>query len=852
VLLAETFADDLAARGRCVAVVTPDGVLTYADLHRRVEDVACRLGPVRCLVALEAANTVEALVAYLAALRRRHAVMLLPPGNDAAGQRLVDLYDADIVMRTASGWEPDARRQGSVHELHPDLALLLSTSGSTGSAKLVRLSRANLQTNAEAIGTYLGLSSADRAATTLPMAYCYGLSIINSHLAAGASLVLTDRSVVDRCFWELFRAADVTSLAGVPHTFELLDRVGFERMSLPSLRYVTQAGGRLAPERVRRYATLARRGGWQFFVMYGQTEATARMAYLPPALAGRHPESVGLAIPGGAFRLDPVDGLDAAGGTVGELVYSGPNVMLGYAESPHDLALGRTVEELRTGDVARRTAGGMYEVIGRRSRFVKPGGLRIDLDEVERLVSLAGAPGLCTGDDERIVVAVQNGGRTAAIARLISDQVGLPVSRIVVAAVDELPRLPNGKPDYPAVAALRTAPPHDQTRPAARRVAATREAAIRGLYAEAAGRPVLDDESFVGARGDSLSYVEVSLGLEDVLGKAPPEWHTLPLRALLSAPAHRRRRAPTVETSVVLRAMSILLIVGSHTGVWQVRGGAHVLLAVAGFNFAQFRLGALGGLARSIARIALPSMAWIGLAAVVGDQLEWRHVLLVNHLLGGSDPRVAYWFIEALVLILVAVGAVLAIPAVRRHERRHPFRAALVVVALGLVIRFDAVVDFTAPHSSSRPENVLWLFALGWAGAVATASGQRLVVSGLAGPAVWGFWGSQPLREAVVMSGLLLLVWVPRVPVPRPLNRVLGTVASMSLVLYLTHWQVYPPLLRTFGSLAAFGGSLAVGLVIWAGGGRLRGWWPSVSPKRPRAASRSRPAPSIRPGRCGL
>jgi acyl-CoA synthetase (AMP-forming)/AMP-acid ligase II len=806
----DLFADDLSVHGEAPAVVVPGEHLTYLELDRRVAEMADRLGPTRRLVAVEAVNTLGALVGYLAALRGRHPVMLLPPGNESAARRVTATYEPDVVMAAGNAWEPEARRPGTAHELHPELALLLSTSGSTGSAKLVRLSRRNLQANAEAITAYLGLTPTDRAATTLPLPYCYGLSVINSHLTAGASLVLTDLSVVDPCFWDLFRATGTTSLAGVPYTFELLDRIGFDQLSLPSLRYVTQAGGRLAADQVRRFAALGERDGWQLFVMYGQTEATARMAYLPARLAAQHPQAIGVPIPGGAFRLEPLDDAD---GDVGELVYSGPNVMLGYAGRPADLALGRTVDELRTGDVARRTPEGLYEVVGRRSRFVKPFGLRVDLDELERLVTLAGATGVCTGDDERLVVAVQGRGHAAAVGRLIGDQVGLPASRVIVVEVGELPRLANGKPDYAAVARMAPAEAVGESRPGGD--ASDRRSAIRALYAEAVGRPVGDDESFVDAGGDSLSYVELSIGLEDLLGALPGDWHTRPLRDLLCTPPARRRLLSRVETSVVLRALAILLIVGAHTTLWDVRGGAHILLAVAGFNFAQFRLGAAGGLWRSVARIALPSMAWIGLAAAVGHQLEWRHVFLVNHLLGGADPRVAYWFIESIVAILAVVGAVLAIPAVRRHERRHPFGAALTVAAVGLAIRFDIVGQISEHHSTSRPENVLWLFALGWAGAVATTARQRLLVSALLLPGVWGFWGAQPLREVIVGSATMLLLWVPSVPIPRPLHRAIGTVAAMSLALYLTHWQVYPPLLRTFGPWAAFAGSVAAGLAAW-------------------------------------
>ena len=192
-------------------------------------------------------------------------------------------------------------------------------------------------------------------------------------------VVLTDLSVVDPCFWAEFSERRATTLAGVPYTFDLLDRVGFAEMSLPSLRAVTQAGGRMAPEQVRRYAALAARAAGTLHVMYGQTEATARMATWHPTTP-RAPRRHRQGDPGGALSLDPTgDDPD-----VGEPVYSGPNVMMGYAHTAADLARGCELSELRTGDLARRTADGLFEVVGRRSRFAKVVGLRVDLDQVER------------------------------------------------------------------------------------------------------------------------------------------------------------------------------------------------------------------------------------------------------------------------------------------------------------------------------------------------------------------------------------------------------------------------------------------------------------------------------------
>ncbi|TDC70287.1 AMP-dependent synthetase, partial [Micromonospora sp. KC606] len=445
------FVRDLARHGDRTAVVTADGTLSYAELAQRVAQAARRLGERRRLVLVTGANTVDALVSYLGALHGGHPVLLVP-GDGPAVATLTEAYDPDVVVGPdGDGWTLRERREGSAHELHPDLALLLSTSGSTGSPKLVRLSHDNLQTNAEAIAGYLRIRDTDRAATSLPLHYCYGLSVVHSHLARGAALVLTDRSVADRCFWELFRAARATTFAGVPYTFDLLDRVGFAAMDLPHLRYVTAAGGRLAPEKVVRYAELGRRGGWDLFVMYGQTEATARMAYLPPDLAATRPEAVGVPVPGGSFRLAPVP--DRSDG-VGELVYAGPNVMLGYAERPADLASGRTVDELRTGDLARQGTDGLWEIVGRHSRFAKILGLRVDPQQVESLLAVHDVTAACLGADDELLVAATGAADPTRVRRLVADDVGLPPRAVRVLPVGTLPRLATGKVDYRALRAL--------------------------------------------------------------------------------------------------------------------------------------------------------------------------------------------------------------------------------------------------------------------------------------------------------------------------------------------------------------------------------------------------------------
>jgi acyl-coenzyme A synthetase/AMP-(fatty) acid ligase len=835
---AVTFACDLAGHEDRIAVFTASGSVTYRELAGKVHDLVQRFGSERRLMLLAPENTLDSVVAYLAALAAGQPLLVVPPGNTAHLAAAIERYNPDVVLDPADGVTIREYRRQSAHLLHPDLALLLSTSGSTGAPKLVRLSHRNLQSNAESIAEYLDIGASDRAATTLPLHYCYGLSVLNSHLLSGAGVILTDLSVVDPCFWDLFGEHRGTSFAGVPYTFDLLEQVGFDRMRLPHLRYVTQAGGRLAPGRVRHYAGLARSAGWDFVVMYGQTEATARMAYLPPHLAESHPSAVGVAIPGGSFRLFPV--ADHPEPNVGELVYSGPNVMLGYAESPSDLALGRTVEELHTGDIARLTEAGMYEIVGRRSGFAKVFGHRIDLEWVESRLAERGLAACCAGTERELVVAVRGCDDVVRTRRLIARDCGFPTHVVRVVPVAELPRLDTGKPDRQAV--LRAVPTQATPGPDA--------ADLRALYAELLDRPdVTDDSSFVSLGGDSLSYVELSVRLEQRLGRLPAGWHLMSIRDLRRASLAGRRRVRMLDTSVALRAVAIVLIVGSHIKLFAIVGGAHLLVGVAGYNFARFHLGAtdrpgrVRHLWRSITRVAVPTMAWATGALLATDDYGLPNAFLLNSLLGprGGRSEWHFWFVEALVYILVVLALLLASAPFDRWERRYPYGLPLALLALGLVMRYDllGVADRDIPSAL----RVFWLFALGWAGAKATVIWQRALVSVATVATVPGFFG-QPQREAIIIAGLLLLLWVPSLPGLPGLNWLAAVLASASLYIYVTHWQVFP-LFAGCSPLLALLVSLAVGVAYAAVVGRvepaLRAWWLATA-RRDRAAVVSRRA----------
>lgn len=802
------FARDLDRFGPAPALVTPEATVSYDALSRRVAEVRARLAGERRLVLLRGSNTVETLVGYLAALSAGHVVVIAP--NDKPATWLRDAgYDPDVVV---SGSDVEVLRSTPRHQLHPDLALLLSTSGSTGSGKLVRLSHRNLESNADSIAGYLGITATDRAVTTLPMHYCYGLSVIHSYLARGASLLLTDGSVSDPGFWDTARDLHVTSFAGVPHTFELLDRIGFDRVPLPDLRYATQAGGRMPPERVRQFAELGRRDGWDLFVMYGQTEATARMAYLPPHLVLEHTGAVGLPIPGGSFRIDPIEDWPDDGTGAGELCYSGPNVMLGYAEGPADLALGRVVDELRTGDIARIDDAGLVQIVGRRSRFLKLFGLRIDLQQTEDLLAHRGWTTVCTGDDDALQVAVVGHADPDAVRRVVSERLGLPGHVVQVIDVPEVPRLETGKVDYVGLRAL--FPQQDVADDETRGDAGD----LRALFALLLNRPdATDDDTFVSLGGDSLSYVEMTVRLEQAVGVIPANWHVTPIRelqAMARPTAHRpRHRMARLETSVALRALAIVVIVGNHNELWErleaftdhrvdidLWGGAYALLAIAGYNLARFSLSIgdraarvrsiAGSLARLLA-ITVPvlvvvaaALDTVSLRGLLDPDYVWNVDLLDQRPLLHREPQ--FWFISVLVVIDLAVLALTAVPRLHHLSKAHPFGFPLALLAIDV-----ALVELLGAGSPALlPVRLFWLFALGWAAAGARSAWQRALLTGwLLVAMVVGLRAldSQTSYGAAILTAL---IWLPWLPSTRLLNRVLGWVASSTLAIYLTHWQV--------------------------------------------------------------
>jgi len=447
------------------AIIDESGsVTTYSGLQSACDTLVSHM-ETRSLIFILCTNEKGSLLGYTACVNNKIVpVMLDATLNEELLLSLIECYKPDYiwlpesmsvrfpdypVMLTIWGFSLIKTPYNNVYPLNENLALLLTTSGSTGSPKLVRQSYNNIKSNTESIVTYLKLDGTERPITTMPMSYTYGLSIINTHLWVGSPIILTQKTLMQREFWQQFKEYGATSFGGVPYIYEMLEKLRFFRMELPKLKTMTQAGGKLSPELHRKFAEYAQANGKKFFVMYGQTEATARMSYLPHEKALEKYGSMGIAIPGGEFNLIDTDGNTIkTPDTVGELVYKGVNVTLGYADSGEDLIKGDEREGiLVTGDMAKSDKDGYYYIVGRKKRFLKIYGNRVNLDETERMLQkhFSEATFACGGTDDEMIVYTTTGTLSGSIQAFLSEKMSINRSAFKIVTVEEIPRNEAGK-----------------------------------------------------------------------------------------------------------------------------------------------------------------------------------------------------------------------------------------------------------------------------------------------------------------------------------------------------------------------------------------------------------------------
>lgn len=457
-------------------ILENDNRITYQELFDKAELIFDYIGK-RCLAFLICDNHIECLAAYVGMINN-HVVVAMIDKNMSGVElyKLLKLYQPEFI------WMPQKYNDklgndsmavilkgyqkvhcmekyelykycSCVNEfIHKDVALLMPTSGTIGSPKWVRISYNNLFDNAKVIIDYLKISQRDITITTLPMNYSYGLSIINSHILAGACVVMSKRNVLDRKFWESVKKNKVKSFGGIPYIYELLHKINFYQMDLPDLTYVTQAGGRLPVNLQKKFGEYAIKTGKKFIIMYGQTEATARISYLPYQDCVTKLGSIGKAIPNGIIDIiDENNHKIAKPGINGEIVYRGNNVAMGYAYTRADLNKNDEWKGiLKTGDIGRYDEDGYVYITGRKSRFMKLYGMRICLDEVESVIEqkFNTIHCICTEKNEKLNVSVTDISYSEIIKEFLLKEFKINKNVVRIEYIDEIARNDSGKVNY--------------------------------------------------------------------------------------------------------------------------------------------------------------------------------------------------------------------------------------------------------------------------------------------------------------------------------------------------------------------------------------------------------------------
>jgi acyl-CoA synthetase (AMP-forming)/AMP-acid ligase II len=408
--LEEVLSETINLQSGRIAVVHKGRSWTYAEIGRRAADLEDRLSDAgflpgeRALLWME--NSAEYIAAYLAVLRRGGVVTALHPQtpmsevariiahvgatglilSPSPGSFSLEMFDPAGLRFILRGDQIIRLKKGSAFAGGPsDLAQIIYTSGSTGAPKGVMLSHRNLISNTRAILSYLRLQPEDRVLAVLPFVYAYGNSVMLTHLFSGGRLVIENSFVYPNLVLDRMAQEEVTGFSGVASTYALLlGRSNLKRHAFPALRYLTHAGGPIPSSLLDRLKSAFT--GKEIYLMYGQTEATARLTYLPPEDIDRKKGSVGRPIPGSSLKIVKEGGAAALPGEMGEVWAAGENVMEGYWRDPEGTARVRKGRWLRTGDIGRLDEEGYLTLVGRNSEMIKSGAFRINPIEIEEIL----------------------------------------------------------------------------------------------------------------------------------------------------------------------------------------------------------------------------------------------------------------------------------------------------------------------------------------------------------------------------------------------------------------------------------------------------------------------------------
>lgn len=448
---------------RIAAVDSNGEELHYADISA-LSDTITNNVPERALCFLLVENNIGGIVWTMAMLQSRHLVPLIlnAKTEDSLYKNLLETYRPTYIcaVDSVSVQENICHHQFGytlykttcpVSELHQELSHLLPTSGSTGSPKLVRHKYDNIEAAGLNISTFFQLQPTDRPLMVLPLYYTMGLSMVFSHLRVGATILITGLSMTDAKFWTFLKNQHATSFTGVPYSFQILNLMRFFRMDLPDLELLTQGGGKMPTDLNLKFAEYCREHHKRWIATYGQSECTARMAYLPAKWAIEKVGSIGIAVPNAELSLMKEDGTPVTSPhTEGEMCYRGKNVTMGYARQLSDLALGDERHGfIRTGDLAYFDEDGCYYIVGRMGRFLKLFGMRVGLDECEQIIQTdCGVECACVGTDEKMIVYITDADKQDEVKNTLVQKTHIVATSYEIRVISEIPKNETGKKLY--------------------------------------------------------------------------------------------------------------------------------------------------------------------------------------------------------------------------------------------------------------------------------------------------------------------------------------------------------------------------------------------------------------------
>lgn len=432
-----------------IAAIDNDGKqLTYGEILHLADNITAQV-PVRSLCFMMVENNVDSLAWVMASLLSQRLVPLIlnAKTDETLFNNLLQTYKPAYIWKDGNL----SRTDFPIAPLHSELSHLLPTSGSTGSPKLVRHKYENIEAAGLNISTFFELKETDRPLMVLPLYYTMGLSMAFSHLRVGATILITNRSMTDAAFWKFLKEERATSFTGVPYSFQILNLMRFFRMDLPDLELLTQGGGKMPHDLNVKFVEYCRDHNKRWIATYGQSECTARMAYLPAKWALDKVGSIGIAVPNGELSL-----IDENGNTIttphteGEMCYRGKNVTMGYATCLEDLVKGDERNGfIRTGDLAYFDEDGCYYIVGRMGRFLKLFGMRVGLDECEQIIANeCQTECACVGTDEKMIVYITDADKQQAVKDTLVDKTHIVATSFEIRVITEIPKNEAGKKLY--------------------------------------------------------------------------------------------------------------------------------------------------------------------------------------------------------------------------------------------------------------------------------------------------------------------------------------------------------------------------------------------------------------------